>query len=423
MKDRSFESVDITNSRRRRWLWRIAFRYLRSKRREKSNAATILSISGIAIGVTALIVVLGVMNGFQFSTISNILELSSYHLRVGAADGFSYAEADFWSAGIEEMDAVRSVVPFAEVQTLIQGPYREPAGVQVRGIPSDLRERDPGLAGKLHMQSGTLQLQDNQVVIGADMARRLGSRVGDTVHLIHFEGKGVLQPIESEYLVAGIFSTEYYEFDRNYIFVHIEQAFEHLGAQELMLGVKLDDRFADREVSRQIADIVDKDLNIQSWRDFDRAIFGALQLEKSLMTVLLGMVFLVVGVNIFQSLRRSVIERTDELGLLKAIGASPSSVQLVFVLEGAIIGLAGAFFGTVGGLFIAEFLNEIVLFFRDIGGQGAFSPLMWGRIPVELVPFEVISIVVTAVLSTVLAGYAASRRVAGIRPAEVLRNE
>ncbi|AFG37147.1 ABC transporter permease [Spirochaeta africana] len=424
---RFYEPAASAGSLRRRWLWWVAIRYLRSKRKEKSNIATLLSVSGIAVGVAALIVVLGVMNGFQFSTISNILELSSYHLRVGSEDGFTYAEADDWSRRLLELPGVASAVPFTEVQTLVQGPLREPVGIQVRGIPDDLRSRDPGMAAKLRMQSGRLQPHDQQIVIGTELARRLGSRVGDTINLIHFEGRGVLQPRERAYQVAGLFATDFYEFDQNYVFVHVEQAVEHLGAPGLQIGVKLDDRFQDRSAATRIAALMqpetDQSLRIQRWRDFDRSIFGALQLEKSLMTMLLGLVFLVVGVNIFQSLRRSVIERTDELGVLKAMGAGPRSVQLIFVLEGAIIGLAGAAIGTAAGLLLSRYLNETVVLVRRVLGQGTVSPALWSNIPVALVPAEVAATAAVAIVSTVLAGYAASRRVAGILPAEVLRDE
>ena len=420
---RSYVSGTLKPERSFSWLWLVALRYLRSKRKEKSNVATLLSISGIAVGVAALIIVLGVMNGFQFSTISNILELSSYHLRVSSDHGYSYSEARDAAAHISGYQGVRSAVPFAEVQSLLQGPLREPAGVLIRGIPDDIREQDPGFAEKLHMHSGSLRIRDQQIVIGMELSRRLGARVGDTVNLIHFEGSGVLRPQEAVYQVAGIYSTEYFDFDRNYVFVHIEQAVTQLGAAGVMVGVKLEDRFADRVAKNRILQGLDYPVEIQRWREFDRAVFGALQLEKSLMTFLLGMVFVVVGVNIFQSLRRSVIERTEELGVLKAMGAAPRAVQSLFVLEGALIGCIGATLGGVGGVVLAGRLDETLSFFRSIGGQAVASPALWSHIPVELVVHEVAAIIAIAVLSTVLAGYAASRRVAGIVPAEVLRNE
>lgn len=411
------ENLNSGKSTAWKWIILLSWRSLRSKRREKSNIAGLMSVAGISVGVAALLVVLGVMNGFQSSTISNILELNSYHLRISADEQGKIPDADLTVA----IPGVRSAVKFAEVQTLVQSGIGQPRGVMVRGIPEDYVQRDPGFASRIRLQSGGWFIDGNQTVIGADLARQLGVRVGDVIHLVHFTGSGVLRPQEAEYRVAGIYRSDYYEFDRGYIFVSLDRALTQLGADRAVLGIKLHDRFTDREIARRILADFDGDFGVQRWRDFDRAIFGALQLEKWLMTLLLGMVFVVVGVNIYQSLRRSVIEQTVELGVLKALGASPLSVQLIFVIEGALIGLSGAFFGSLLGWFLARNLNEIIRMFRQMAGS--IGPMIWGPVPVLIFPAEAAAILLFAISSTLLAGYAASRRISSILPSEVLRNE
>ncbi|MFW5826140.1 MAG: ABC transporter permease, partial [bacterium] len=213
------------------------------------------------------------------------------------------------------------------------------------------------------------------------------------------------------------------------------------------IGVKLDERFRDRLVARRIRSAL-PEARVESWREYNRAIFGALRLEKTMMMVLVGLIFIVVAVNIYQSLRRSVVERTEEIGVLKALGAPPRPLQLVFVLEGLMIGLAGGLSGLVLGLAVSLNINAIfraaefvvnavagagqwiTAFFAGGGADGGatfsiFNPAYFylEEVPAVVVPVEVAGVVLFAVASATVAAYAASRRVSEIAPADVLRYE
>jgi lipoprotein-releasing system permease protein len=216
-----------------------------------------------------------------------------------------------------------------------------------------------------------------------------------------------------------------------------------------MLGVKLKNRWQDRRALELVRRELEKrglgGLALSSWRDYNRAFFGALRTEKLFMFILVGLIFIVVGLNIFQTQRRAVLERREEIGLLRALGGGERAVRFIFVCDGAIIGFTGAASGLVAGLLVASnislfftILEGIVNFFIraanlagglfGAGGAGdfaIFSPAVFyiKEIPSRLIPHEVVLIFLFGFLSALLAAWFASGRTARIRPAEVLRYE
>lgn len=442
---------------RERWVLFVAARHFRTKRREKGHTASILSVGGIAAGVMTLIVVLAVMNGFQLGTINDILELNSYHLRVrfettGFEEQALPERIAQTSELLNEIPGVRSAVEFADVHALARGYFDDPQAVVIRALPADVRERDPGFAESLAVVAGTFDLASvGAALVGEELARRLGLRVGDNLLVVNFSSNStnVVQPEEVNITVSGVFHTGFLEYDAGWVVVSLDTAAESLGfLGSPSWGIKLSDRYADRQVEARISES-DSDLTVESWRDFNRAIFSALRLEKTLMMLLVGLIFVVVAVNIYQSLRRSVIERTDEIGVLKAIGARPTTLQLVFVVEGLWIGILGATIGTLLGLLISVNINEVFVWAErvvngiltagnwiaqiirvgDAAGQPSsfsiFSPAYFylDSVPAVALFGEVLGIYVFAVASATLAALGASRRVSRIEPARVLRFE
>ncbi|TVQ21456.1 MAG: ABC transporter permease [Spirochaetaceae bacterium] len=428
-----------------RWILFVSVRHFRTKRREKGHTAGVLSVLGIAAGVMTLISVLAVMNGFQHSTIEDILEVGSFHVQVTGVDPVSAARQ------IGALAGVRAAVPFAEQHSLLAGYFRDPVAAVVRGVPDTIGSDDEGFARSLEIVSGRFALDEpSTVVLGEELARRIGARVGDTVELVGFDliqGAAAGAALVSPRLdVIGVFKTGFLEYDAGWSFVSLDTSRSLLGTPAGTVGVKLRDRFADRVVTARIRDLF-PDASVESWREYNRAIFGALRLEKTLMMLLIGLIFVVVAVNIYQSLRRSVMERTEEIGVLKALGASPLALQLVFVFEGVWIGAAGATIGTVLGVIVSANINRIFAFVErainavsvaaavavgavsgagvDGGGFSVFSPSYFylDEVPAVLVAGEVVTIAVVAVLSATVAAYGASRRAGRITPAEVLRYE
>ncbi|MDR2576396.1 MAG: ABC transporter permease [Treponema sp.] len=455
-----------------RWIWFIAARYI--FRKKKKSPAPVLSILGIATGVLALIVILSVMNGFQLGFIESILEISSYHLRIGPVAGNDIEEL---RKAVLTLPGIKAAVPFREFQGLVQGKRGGQQAAIVRGLPKNALEMDSGLAGRISfepqpslqgvepevrgfpLEEGAFGFENkSDALLGAELARRLGVRIGDEITLFSIpsifnaanDGSSGLRT----FIVTGIFRTGFYEYDTSWIFIDIDSAaaFSESGP---VLGLKLKNRFHDQQALELVRKtLVDNPASagsafagaeFSSWRDYNRSFFGALRTEKLFMFILVGLIFIVVALNIYQAQRRSVLEHREEIGLLRAIGGGEHSVQLVFVLDGAIIGFSGASAGLCLGLLIASnipsfftvietivnfgvnIVNIIVGFFggHGIGDFFFFSPAVFyiKEIPSRIIPGEVVLVFMFGLLSALLAAWAASRKVARIRPADVLRYE
>lgn len=428
------------------WILYVARRHFRTRRREKGHAAALLSITGLAVGVMTLVAVLAVMNGFQMSTIEGILEVNSYHLRVesGAANERSPVLQD----RIRALPGVDAVVPFVELQSLARGLFGEPQAVMLRGVPRDVMQLDSGLREHLSVIRGRFDLDgEDSIVLGAELARALGVRVGDQVSFLSVSGGelDVRRPREAVLQVTGLFHTGFLDYDRTWGFISLAAAERRFEVDEVPIwGIKLTDRFADRRVGARVAEVLaGEETRMVSWREYNRSIFGALRVEKLMMSFLIGLIFVVVGANIYQSLRRSVHERSEEIAVLKALGAPPHSVQLVFIIEGLVIGLTGGFLGVTAGLAVAANINAVFAAAEAVVNSLAdvtdillwpfgitvaadfsiFSPTYFYimEVPSRVFFWEVAGIFLFALLSGGLAALAVSRQITRIKPAEVLR--
>jgi lipoprotein-releasing system permease protein len=438
------------------WIAFVAGRYVSRGRR--NSPSPLLAILGIGTGVLALIVILAVMNGFQMGFIESILEISSYHLRIESFPPDYTAELENRLKGIP---GIRAAVPFREIQGLIRGRREDQQAAVVRGLPPEALEIDAAMRTQLDFEAGSFDIRGaRSIILGSELARRLSVRRGDELTLFSigdlFSG-GASAPAAEEdgaladaFTVTGIFRTGFYEYDLGWAFINIESA-EKLFGPDLILGIKLKNRWQDRHILELIRNRIGdlpgaEDYKLSSWRDYNRAFFGALRTEKLFMFLLVGLIFIVVGLNIFQAQRRAVLERREEIGLLRAVGAGSSAVRLIFVWDGAIIGFAGAAFGLCLGLLIAAhisgfftLLERLVNFFIAaanlvsglFGAGGAagefaiFSPAVFyiKEIPSRLIPLEVFLICMFGFLSALLAAWFASGKAARTGPAEVLRDE
>jgi lipoprotein-releasing system permease protein len=450
----------------------VGFAAGRLAAKKRGAPLPVLSVLGIAVGVLALTVIISVMNGFQLGFIESILEISSYYIRLeypppidlseSAPAGIPSGEnepAD-WPIikNIKTLPAVKAAVPFRELQALIRGGWGQYA-VLIRGLYPNACEEDPGMAEKLIFEEGSFDLEENDsILLGAELAARLRVGLYDTVQIISINGTSSFAAIlpgasnasnasgaspsddsdepadESLFTIRGIFRSGFYEYDLGWSFVNFEKAGE-MGGSAYTLGIKLNDRWQDKKLAAQIANLAGN-AKIQTWRDFNRAFFGALRTEKLFMFVLVGLIFIVVGLNIYQAQRRIVLERREEIGLLRAVGAGDSAVRLVFVWDGLVIGLAGAGTGTALGLLvsfnIAAFfallertVNGILYFFNRGGDFAVFSPAVFyiKELKARVIPHEVLLIFLFGLLSALGAAWVASGKVSRIRPAEVLRYE
>ena len=424
------------------WVLFVASRYIFKGR----SSSPVLAVLGIAVGVLALIVIIAVMNGFQLGFIESILEVSSYHLRI---EKFNIDDIEDIQDLMLEIPGVKSVIPFMECQALARRGRTQQA-ILLRGITENAIKIDEGMRNKLDFEDGFFDISDNNhVLLGSQLARRLNVYIGDMVTL--YSISGILSADDESgignYEVRGIFSTGYYEYDCSWAFVNIKDIPFLDNESELNIGIKLTNRFQERNVLQQAEKkLKDYDgIKLTSWRDYNRSFFGALRTEKLFMFILVGLIFIVVGLNIFQAQRRSVLQRREEIGLLRAVGGSERSVRFVFVLDGAIIGFTGACIGLFFGLVIVKnissffsiiesivnwfigIINAITSFFGAgiIGSFKVFSPTIFyiKETPSRILPLEVALIFMFGFLSALVAAWFASRKISKIQPAEVLRYE
>ena len=407
-----------------------ASRHLRAGGRRIS--AALFSVVGVTVGVATLTAVLGVMNGFQLGFIESILEISSYHLQLEMPGGGRLEEQAL--ERLRRLPGVRAVVPFSEQQLLAEGRL-DPRGCLLRGLPAGVSSLDDGFTARLALTDGTLDLDGPaQVVLGAELARYLGVGVGDAVGLLAL-GEG-LAPERRTYLVTGLFRSGYYEFDLGW-------AFARLGAEDpVRYGIKIRNRFRDREAVQEVRQALGPGgYRLESWREFNRAFFGALRMEKLTMMVLIGLIFVVVGFNIYHGLRRAVRERFEEIGVLKALGATDGAVRRIFLAEGLAIGLAGSALGLALGLLASSNVNGlfravewlvnaagslIARLAAPIGERfSLFSPAYFylSEVPSRVLFPEAFLVVLFALGSCAAAAGFAARATRNVRPMEVLRFE
>jgi lipoprotein-releasing system permease protein len=436
------------------WIGFVAFRYIRGRRRNSSSPAPVLAILGIAVGVLALTVIIAVMNGFQLGFIESILEVSSYHVRV---DSFPPGpQGDALRKKVEGLPLVVSAVPFHEIQGITRGRRSGQFGAVVRGLPPDALEQDKGMAEKLVFEAGSFDLRDeDSVLLGAELARRLGLELWDEFSLISVSGELFAADSggeNSRFIVTGVFRTGFYEYDLSWGFINLRKAGLLAGETESpALGIKLKSRWQVDAAMEQVRSLLAAEgfggLEVHSWREYNRAFFGALRTEKLFMFILVGLIFIIVGLNIFQAQRRGVLERREEIGLLRAVGAADLAVRLVFVWDGCIIGFAGAGIGMALGLLISanigafftvmetvvngviHVLNLVTagIFGAEAAEEGfaVFSSTIFyiKEIPSRVIPHEALFIFMFGFFSALLAAWFASGRVSRIKPAEVLRYE
>ena len=428
------------------WILFVASRYIFKGR----SSSPVLAVLGICVGVMALIVIISVMNGFQLGFIESIIEISSYHLRI---ESFTPENAAQIQEAVLSVPPVTAAVQFREFQALARGRRYGQQAVHLRGVYENTVQLDKFMESRLEFEEGGFDLSDaRNVLLGTELARRLSLRTGDEITIYSITGIMSAETDEGgieTFTVAGIFRTGYFDYDSSWAFININSVDFLDPESEIKIGVKLTNRFHDKisldQIQKKLSGLGFSDLKLSSWRDYNRSFFGALRTEKLFMFILVGLIFIVAGLNNFQAQRRSVLHRREEIGLMRAVGSGQKAVQFVFIIDGAVIGLTGAFLGLFFGLAIASniqafftivetvinYIIGIMNSIADIFGTGTagnfavFSPAVFyiKEIPSKILTHEVILIFMFGFLSALTASWLASRKITKIIPAEVLRYE
>jgi lipoprotein-releasing system permease protein len=407
----------------------VGLRYTRAKRRNHFiSFISLTSMLGIALGVAALIVVLSVMNGFQKEVRARILGVVA-HVQITGADN---RLADWRSVAREaaENPAVKAAAPFVNAQGMLML-GASVRGVLVRGVLPDLEQKVAEIG--LRMVEGRLESLapgEFRIVLGAELARALGARVGDKVTLIAPQGlvtpAGIL-PRLKQFTVTGVFEVGMFEYDSTLALIHLADAQKLYGMGEDASGVrlKLKDLFQSREVTRDLFTRLRGDLYISDWTRSHANYFRAVQIEKTMMFIILLLIVAVAAFNIVSTLVMAVTDKQPDIAILRTLGASPGGIMKIFVVQGALIGVIGTLLGVAGGVVLALNIDVVVPFLERVFSIQFLSREVYyiTELPSDLQSGDVIAIGLVSLLLSLLATLYPSWRAARVNPAEALRYE
>lgn len=407
----------------------IGLRYTRAKRRNHFiSFISVTSIVGIALGVTALITVLSVMNGFQREVRTGILGMAS-HATVSSLNG---ALAD-WRELVDEMQRqprVLGAAPFIEAQGMLS--YGQAvSGALIRGI---LPEQEPMVSfiGEKMIRGQLKDLRGGEfgIILGRDLAASLGVGVGDKVTLVTPQASvtpvGTL-PRLKRFTVMGLFYVGNNEYDRALALMHMEDAARlfQTGGSATGVRLKLDDIYAAPLVARALRQQLPRDLTVTDWTQQHVNFFRAVAIEKRMMFIILTLIVAVAAFNIVSTLVMVVQDKKADIAILRTLGITPRSVMAVFMVQGSIIGVFGTLLGVLGGVTLALNVETVVPFIEQVFGIRFLSPDVYliSEVPSELHWDDVVNIGSVALILGLLSTLYPAWRAACTQPAEALRYE
>jgi lipoprotein-releasing system permease protein len=408
----------------------IGLRYLKAKRKQTFvSLITFISIAGVMVGVTALIVVIAVMNGFKEDLRDKILGVTS-HVVISRFDGniSKYQEV---RAKVEEVSGVNAATPFIYTQVLISS-RKAISGAVLRGI-------EPKTASKVinlpkNLRAGSLEELEAEkkpegmrstpgIILGNELARNIGASRGEPVTVISPLGR--LTPLgrvprSQTFRVAGIFDSGMYEYDSTIAYVSLWAAQRFLGIGDRVTGIEV--RVDEIYEADRVAEAIGRALDgypywSRDWMRMNKNLFSALKLEKIVMFIILTLIILVAAFNIVGTLIMVVIEKTRDIAILKSMGATRSSIMKIFMIEGAVIGLVGTLLGLLGGYTLCKLLATYK--FIELPSDVYYI----STLPVQMNPLDVALIALAAIVITLAASVYPAWQASRFDPAEAIRYE
>lgn len=410
----------------------IALRYLRSRRRTRFiSVITYFSIGGVAIGVAALAIVLSAMNGLETEVRQKILDTDA-HLKVVTFHNRGI-EGDAWPSlmdTIRSIPGVTGVTPFIEAEGLIGGAQRTTA--VIRGI-------DPATADEVYRLSDTIEYGSMDlgsfgtrpylrygILVGWDLSQRIGTVGQEGYVAVLPEEESDIGPMPfmpslgmRNIKITGVFRTGLYEYDIAYIYLGLEAAQDLLGMEERVTGlsVRINDMWRASAVKNELDSRLPYPYYIISWIDQNKNLFAWMTIEKWAMFLVLGLIIMVAAFNIVSTLVMVVLEKKRDIGILKAMGATRSSVQRIFVRQGMTVGVIGTVIGLVIGYGFcwAQQTFKLISIPPDVYFIDA--------VPIDMRLLDFILITLLSLLLCLLASLYPARRAAALVPVEAIRNE
>ena len=408
--------------------WMLSMRYLRSRRREGFiSFIAAISFMSLMIGVAALIIVMAVMNGFRKELLDKILGLNG-HVLIQPIDS-PLTDWDQVATRVSQVPGVRLAEPVVQGQALASSPFNA-AGVLVHGI----RGADLARLGSIanNVRQGTLDGFDQAqgIVIGSRLANQLSLQVGDNLTLV--SPRGAVTPIGvtpriKPYRVAAVFEIGMSEYDAGIVFMALPEAQAYFNRASDVTAIEVFVDHPDRIDSYKmpISEAVQRPIYMTDWRQRNATFFGALQVERNVMFVILTLIILVAALSILSALVMLVKDKTQNIAILRTIGASQGAIMRVFLMTGTAIGVIGTLTGFVVGTVFCANIERLRQFLSWLTSTELFPPELYflSRLPAEMDVGETTAVVVLALTLSFLATLYPSWRAARLDPVEALRSE
>lgn len=390
----------------------ISWRYLFTRRKEKFiGLISLISIAGVAIGVAALIVVLAVMSGFDRDLRQKIVGNYS-HITVSGWQGIDAGGFDNLAGRIKANPHVEAVSPYVQGQVLLKEGEKFFA-VGLKGIEPSSEIKVSRI--KEYIRSGDIKkLDQDGIVVGTELAAYLDLRLGSELMLYSPLGQ------KHTLRVCGIFTSGMYDYDLNLVFTHLSSAQKILGLDNRLsaVAVKLDNLYLADKVKSELKQAIGFEYILKTWMEANKSFFAALKLEKLTMFIILTLIILVASFNIISTLIVMVVEKTKDIGILRALGMSSAGIRKVWTYQGLIIGILGIVFGALGGAALCFLLKkyQFIKLPQDI--------YYIDRLPVSLALWpDIVLIVASAMVIVLVSTVYPAKKAAGLAPVEALRYE
>lgn len=391
----------------------ISYRYLIASKGRFLTFLNVVSITGVAIGVAALIVVTGVMTGFGNNLREKIIGTTPHIMiekEVGLQDYHIVVDK------IKSIPEIKGISPYIQGSLFLES-YGQARGVAVRGILPESEDKITKV--REYLVHGSLaDLKGDTVIIGGELARYYGYDLGDKITLIS-PGSGVSgSKWRYQLTVVGIFNTGMADFDLNLVLINLKTAqtiFNYPERSVTGVGVSLTNPQQAEIVKEKLYGLIGYGFLVRSWVDINRNLFEALFLEKWGLFIILTLMVIVASFNIISTLVVTVTTKIHDIGILKSIGVPKHAIRKIFTRQGIFIGLLGTFWGLVGGFSLSYILRNYVRVPQEIYSID--------HVPLEIQPFDVAAIVTAALLISYLASIYPSAKAANLQPVEALRYE
>ena len=398
------------------WRLFVGLRYFRRRRKERFiSIISVISVLGVIVGVAALIVVISIMTGFDIEIKEKIIGTYSHMILLR-------------EGGIKDIEEVTGILDKNE-HVVASSPFMDEAaflkykggavGILLRGLDE---KKEPFVSNvKEYIDGGELLFGENGIVMGSELLKALRLKKGAEVTLFSPYAGG-----RRKFIIVGTFTSGRYDYDANMVFTSLKNAKELFGKTAVSgIGIRVDNEFNVNKIKLTLQKEFRYPFIVKSWMDLDKNLMRALAIEKKMMFIILGLIILVACFNIASSLIMQVLEKTKDIGILRAIGARQGDIRMIFVFLGFLIGFIGVFFGGVLGIAIARNINYVAGYIERFTGFELFPSDIYylSEIPVKIVHSDVAVIAVFSLVLAVLASFYPAWKASRLNPVDAIRYE